>query len=126
MPFLVDSDVLIDISRGNAVATRYVDELPDIWAISQVTAMELIVGARDKQDLSTIDAFLSIYPVIPLSDNIGSQAYSLLKQYAKSHGLHAFDSFIAASAIANSLTLVTRNRKHYQMIESLCLEVPGY
>jgi predicted nucleic acid-binding protein len=126
MPFLVDSDVLIDISRGKAVAIRYVDELPDFWAISQVTAMELVVGARDKQDLSTIDAFLSVYPVISLSDNIGLRAYNLLKRYAKAHGFHVFDSLIAATAIENSLTLVTCNRKHYHMIERLSLKVPGY
>ncbi len=47
MPFLVDSDVLIDISRGKQAARDYLDALRDPWAISQVTALELIVGARD-------------------------------------------------------------------------------
>ena len=32
--------------------------------------MELIVGARDKRDLATIDGFLSQYPVVPLSEGI--------------------------------------------------------
>ncbi len=70
------------------------------------TAMELIVGARDKRVLATIDGFLSLYPVIPLSDSIGTGAYELLKTYAKSHGLHVFDSLIAATAIDKALTLV--------------------
>lgn len=69
--------------------------------------MELIVGARDKRDLATIDGFLS-------------------KTYAKSHGLHVFDSLVAATAIEKTLTLVTLNRKHYTMIEGLQLEVPAY
>jgi len=42
---------------------------------------------------------LSLYPVIPLSDSIGTKAYRLLKTYAK---------------------------KHYRMIEGLQLEVPDY
>jgi predicted nucleic acid-binding protein len=126
MPFLVDSNVLIDVSRGNAAAIKYVDDLADSWALSQVTAMELIVGARDKRDLATIDGFLSQYPVIPLSDSIGAGAYRLLKTYAKSHGLHVFDSLVAATAIEKALTLVTLNRKHYQMIEGLQLAVPDY
>ena len=58
MPFLIDSNVLIDVSRGNAGAIQYVDRLAEPWALSQVTAMELIVGARDKRDLATIDGFL--------------------------------------------------------------------
>jgi predicted nucleic acid-binding protein len=45
VPFLIDSNVLIDVSRGNAAAIKYVDALPEPWSISQVTAMELIVGA---------------------------------------------------------------------------------
>lgn len=126
MPFLIDSNVLIDVSRGNAAAIKYVDGLPEPWALSQVTAMELIAGARDKRDLATIDGFLSLYPVVPLSESIGTGAYRLLKSYAKSHGLHVFDSLIAATAIEKALTLVTLNRKHYQMIEGLLLEVPDY
>jgi predicted nucleic acid-binding protein len=58
MPFLVDSNVLIDISRGNEAAIKYVDALTQPWVISQVTALELIVGARDKRDLAVIDGFL--------------------------------------------------------------------
>ena len=126
MPFLIDSNVLIDVSRGSAAAIKYVDGLADLWALSQVTAMELIVGARDKRDLATIDEFLSLYPVIALSDSIGTGAYRLLKTYAKSHGLHVFDSLIAATAMEKALILATRNRKHYQMIEGLQLEVPDY
>jgi predicted nucleic acid-binding protein len=91
-----------------------------------VTALELIVGARDKRDLAMIDGFLSLYPVIPLSDSIGVGAYLLLKSYGKSHGLHVFDSLVAATAMEKAFTLVTLNRKHYHMIEGLQLEVPNY
>jgi predicted nucleic acid-binding protein len=69
---------------------------------------------------------LSLFPVVPLSDSIGTGAYRLLKAYAKSHGLHVFDSLVAATAMEKALTLVTLNRKHYQMIEGLQLEVPDY
>ena len=88
--------------------------------------MELIVGARDKRDVGAIDTFLSCYPIIPLSDRIGSIAYRLLMKYSKSHALHIFDSVIAATALESGFTLVTLNRKHYHMIEDLQLEVPTY
>ena len=126
MPFLIDSNVLIDVSRGNAAAIEYVDGLADSLALSQVTAMELIVGDRDKRDLAAIDGFFIAVPNLPLSDSIGTGAYRLLKTYAKSHGLHVFDSLVAATAMEKALTLVTLNRKHYQTIEGLQLEVPEY
>ena len=70
MPFLVDSNVLIDVSRGKTAAIKYVDALPEPWVLSQVTAMALVVGARNNRDLVTIDNFLSLYPVVPLSERI--------------------------------------------------------
>jgi predicted nucleic acid-binding protein len=48
MPFLVDSNVLIDISRGNEAAIKYVDALTQPWVISQVTALELISGTESE------------------------------------------------------------------------------
>jgi hypothetical protein len=126
MPYLLDSDVLIDISRNRPEAIDYVDTLPDPWMISQVTAMELLVGARDKREVAHLDAFLSSYPVVPLSASIGQRAYGLLMRYAKSHGLHVFDSLVAATALERDLTLVTKNRRHFAMIGDLTVEVPGY
>src|SRR5271167_2768631 len=126
MPYLIDSDVPIDISRGKAVAREYIDALPVGWAISQISALELIVGARDNRDLADIDTFLAAYLIVPLRASAGSRAYELLKRYAKSHGLHVFDSLVAAMAIEEGLTLVTKNRRHFGMIEGLNLEVPQY
>jgi predicted nucleic acid-binding protein len=126
MPYLLDSDVLIDISRNTAAAIDYVDALPATWVISQVSAMELLVGARDKREVAYLDAFLSSYPIVPLSDSVGKRAYRLLMNFAKSHGLHVFDSLIAATALEQRLTLVTRNRRHFAMIDELILQVPEY
>ena len=126
MPYLLDSDVLIDISRNRTESIDYVDTLPDPWAISQVTAMELLVGARNRREIAYLDAFLSSYPIVRLSESLGKRAYQLLMDYSKSHGLHVFDSVIAATALEQGLTLVTRNKRHFAMIDSLVLEVPDY
>jgi predicted nucleic acid-binding protein len=79
MPFLIDSDVLIDIARGNREAGEYVNSLPEGWAIFQVAALELIVGSRDKRELAETEVFLSAYATVPLSGAIGEPAYKLLK-----------------------------------------------
>jgi predicted nucleic acid-binding protein len=89
MAYLLDSDVLIDISRSRTASIDYVDTLPGPWAISQVTAMELLVWARDKREVAYLDAFLSSYPIVRLSESVGKRAYQLLLDYSKSHGLGA-------------------------------------
>jgi hypothetical protein len=38
MPYLIDSDVLIDISRGRQESIDYVDTLADAWMISQAVS----------------------------------------------------------------------------------------
>jgi predicted nucleic acid-binding protein len=75
MPYLLDSDVLIDVSRGKSEAREFLDALPEGWAISQVSCLELIVGARDNRELADIDTFLSAYVIVPLRDSTGTRAY---------------------------------------------------
>jgi tRNA(fMet)-specific endonuclease VapC len=125
MVYLIDTDVMIDVSRENSNAASYLDSLSDP-AISIVTAQELIVGARDKRDLAGIDSLISTYPVMHIDAAIGQRAYDLLKRYARSDGLRTFDSLIAATAIERGFALVSRNRKHFAMIDGLRLEVPRY
>ena len=124
--YLIDTDVIIDVSRGNAAAANFVDSLDDI-TISIITAHELIVGARNQREASGIDSLIKTYPVHgELGVQITGLAYELLKRYAKADGLRTFDALIAATAIQVGLTLVSRNRKHFQMIGGLNLEVPDY
>jgi predicted nucleic acid-binding protein len=126
MPYLVDTDVLIDVSRSNDAAIDFLDQLGDSWSISIITALELIVGARNKKEVAQIDQLVAAYSAIPLTAEIGNSSYDLLRQFAKSHGLRVFDSLIAATAIDEDLTLVTKNKRHFQMISTLKLEVPSY
>jgi tRNA(fMet)-specific endonuclease VapC len=125
MVYLIDTDVMIDVSRENANAASYLDSLSDP-AISIITAQELIVGSKDKRDLAGIDSLVSTYPVIHIDAAIGQLAYDLLKRYARSDGLRTFDSLIAATAIVRDFALVSRNRKHFAMIDGLRLESPQY
>lgn len=126
MPYLVDTDVLIDVSRSNEAAIDFLDQLGDSWSISIITALELIVGARNKKEVAQIDQLVAAYAAIPLTAEIGTSSYDLLRLFAKSHGLRVFDSLIAATAMDEDRTLVTKNKKHFQMIGNLKLEIPSY
>jgi predicted nucleic acid-binding protein len=126
MPYLVDTDILIDVSRNNEGAIDFLDQLDDSWSMSIITALELIVGARNKKEVTQINQLVAVYSAIPLTIEIGNSSYGLLRQFAKSHGLRVFDSLIAATALEHKLTLVTKNKKHFKMISNLKLEIPSY
>jgi hypothetical protein len=116
---LIDTDVLIDISKGHSGAADFVDALTGQIFIGRISAMELIVGARDKREQTIIERFIARYQVKELSESIGQTAYHSLRQYAKSHGLALADALIAATAMVNDLTLVSRNEKHFRPIKGL-------
>jgi predicted nucleic acid-binding protein len=126
MPYLVDTDVLVDVSRNNLGAIASIDRLGNDWALSAITALELISGAKNQREVGLIDRLIEIYETIPVNDSIGRRAYDLLKVHAKSGGLRTFDSLIAATAIEEQRTLVTRNHKHFRMVAGLAIDVPAY
>ena len=55
---LFDTDVLIWFLRGHARAAKVVDEAVD-RAVSVVTCMELLQGARNKPEIKIIKSFLA-------------------------------------------------------------------
>jgi toxin FitB len=126
MPYLVDSDIMVDLTRESGAAADYLDGLAGLWSISTITCLELLAGARTQRETNDLDFVLSGYRAIPPNEDITRRAYYLMKTYARSHGLRTLDSLIAATALEGGLTLATKNRKHFQMIGDLKLEVPNY
>lgn len=118
---LVDTNVLIEILKGNDRAVAETEALPTPHAVSSVSAMELFYGARDKAEQRQIERFLSLFEVVHMSEGISIKALDLVKHYAKSHGLDIPDSLIAATAIINGCALKTYNRKDFQFISELVL-----
>jgi len=124
--YLVDTNIIVDVTRASITAADYLDSLGDAWSISTITCLELLAGARTQRETIDLDLVLSGYRAIPPNEDISRRAYYLMKTRARSHGLQTLDSLIAATALENLLTLATKNRKHFQMIEDLKLEVPDY
>jgi len=124
---LLDSTVLIDIARGNTNAIDFVNSLEENnqeIAISIISSMELIIGCRSKKEIDKTLKFLQDYSTINISIPISRKAYKLIIQYSKSYGLVIPDAFIAATAITESLILVTSNVRHFEMIDSLSVQKP--
>ncbi len=126
MGYLVDTNIIVDVTRGNAGAADYLDSLGNDWSISMITCLELLAGARTQRETNDLDLVLSGYRTISPNEDIARRAYYLIKTYARSHGLDALDALIAATTLEEGLTLATKNRKHFHMIGDLELDVPKY
>ena len=49
MSYLVDTDIVVDMTRNPDRAIEYLDTLGD-WSISAITSLELLSGARNQRE----------------------------------------------------------------------------
>lgn len=116
---LVDSCILIDISRQRAEALELVIGHVVIPAISALTAMEVRFGVKSKAERDLFDRFFTEWKIIPVDLEIAEQAAEFLRRYKPSHGMDSVDAVIAATAQIHGLELVTLNLKHFPMFPDL-------
>jgi len=119
---LVDSDVLIEVSRerNRDISFRWAQLAESGSAIlcSPVSSAELWAGALPREHEATTELFRTLV-CVPIDYETGRQAGDYLRHYGKSHGLEIGEALIAAAAVMNHAELWTRNRKHYPMKELL-------
>ena len=121
---IFDTDVLIHAQRGSGRAALAIDNAPSRM-VSVQSVMELVQGARDKNDLRIIKRFLAElgFTVLPLTENIGHRGLVYVEEYGLSAGLRAGDAIIAATAVENGSSLMSANGKHFRPIQELDLVV---
>ena len=115
---LLDTNIFIEIYRGNVDIASIVDDIPEI-AVCDVVRAELFYGARDKRDLQEISADLEGLPTLSLQPEIAEMAVDLVKTYCLSHKLEFADALIAATALHYDVKLFTLNRKDFTFIPNL-------
>lgn len=120
MTVLVDSDVLIEVSRGRDQDTlakwEELARSEHHVLYSPVTAAELWAGARPREHEVLSNLFRALF-CVPIDGETGRRAGDYLRDYRKSHSVELGDALIAATAVLNNAQLWTRNRKHYPMRE---------
>lgn len=121
---LLDTDVLVDIRRGFAPAVAWYNGLTERPAIPGFVAMELIMGCRDKAELSRLQLFLAGLPIIWPSEANCQRGLEYLRDYRLGHSLGLVDALIAATAIGQGATLCTFNVKHFAAVPGLMTEQP--
>ena len=114
---LLDSDVIIEILRGNHEVTEEVISLGKAGSdvlYTPVSKAEIYHGLREGET-GRAEALFSGCRSVPITDEIGEKAGRYLRQFRKSHGIDIADALIAAAAGITNAELFTFNHKHFPM-----------
>lgn len=119
--FLFDTDVLIDMLKGNEHAIRFLEESMSVIYISAITMAELQAGVRNRREQEQMDNFFEELEIISVLPEIAREAGVIRNVYGKSHGSGLADCIIAATAKIQNIPLITLNRKHFPMIQNIII-----
>ena len=124
---ILDSDVCIEILRGNVEVIERRRNVDDEVATTWITAAELAYGAEKSRDpernVTLVTEFLATLPIVGL-DRTAALEFGRRKAKLERTGMRIADAdlLIAAIALANGASVITGNRKHYERIEGLRTE----
>jgi predicted nucleic acid-binding protein len=116
---LVDTDVMIDLLRGHEAAASWVREHSAGIALSAITVAELYAGFKGDDEKRLLDDLVGLFPVLPISAQVAKQGGLYRQRYRPSHGVGLADALIAATATEHKARLVSLNRKHFPMLDSV-------
>ena len=128
MRVLVDTDVCIEILRGNPrVLARVAAGVPDDFGVSTVTVFELFAGAERCRgpagEARRIGLFLEPLHVLPF-DRIAAREAARIRWALERSGrpIGPYDLMIAAQAVALDIPLATHNRSEFGRVAGLRIE----
>lgn len=122
MKILCDTNIFIEYYKNNLEVLQSLKEIgASNIAVSVITKAELFYGARNKQELLTIEKHLSLCYCYELDIEISKLFADLIKIYALSHRASIPDMLIAATAIVHDIPLFTLNVKDFRFIPAIKL-----
>lgn len=111
---LCDTDVMVDILRGQAVALAWLASIStETIALPGIVMMELIQGCRTKAEQQRMQKSLKDYPLLWPSQEACNRALKHFASHYPSHGIGILDAIIAEIAVEAGFPLYTFNQKHY-------------
>lgn len=118
-PIILDTDVIVDFFRGHVKAEAFINTYNARIILSSIVVAELYAGVKGDAEQSTLEEFVSLFRVVPVSAEIGKAGGLYKRDYGKSHGVGLADAILAATAEAEEADLKTLNTKHYPMLKGL-------
>jgi len=125
--FLLDTDTMIYNLKGDEAVRKNISRhIADPMKISAVTLMELYYGAYKSQQVEKNLAKIKVLENTLEVLRVGMESvevFGIYKAKLEKAGtpLDDFDLILASCALANNLTLVTNNIKHFKRIKGLRL-----
>jgi len=123
----LDTNIIVECLRSNKPITDRVDALLPHVAISAIVEGELLFGARvskrPAENEKRLRAMLRPFQVV-VFDQSCADAYANIRVGLRRAGRPCGESdmVIAATAVANGATLVTRDVKHFPAMPNLTFE----
>ena len=125
MNYLIDTSVIINFLRNKPETVEYISRLDGELTSSFICLAELYEGVfRNKEKVKTekaiLDFFTGLSFIYGLDKDI-SKDFGQIRSHLKSKGnvIEDMDILIASTCIANNLTLITANPRHFSRIPSL-------
>jgi len=118
---IVDTSVLIDHSRGVLAAREVLLEAAEQGSLhsSEIVRAELLILIR-ANELRAIEPLLQAIVWHPVDQRVAEVAGELGRRWLPAYtGIDAADFIIAATAALLDARLLTRNVKHFPMVEGL-------
>lgn len=121
MTHVVDTSVIIDVLRGDAAATAVLRDarVAGVLHASEVSRLEVLSGMRSGEERAT-RALLGTFVWHPLDEDVAERAGDLGRRWLPGNrGIDAADLAIAATTTLLGARLLTKNVKHFPMIDGL-------
>lgn len=125
---LLDTNTVIYFFKGQGkIAERLLACPPRTIALSAVVAYELRTGIAKSQEparrTEQLQSLMNIVTLLPFGDS-EAKAAAEIRATLERHGtpIGAYDVLIAATALANNATLITRNLREFSRVPNLRVE----
>jgi len=124
--YLLDTNILSLFIKQNSKIIQKIQSKEENIALCVVVQAECLFGAKKAKKLDLVDLYKDIFESFPnfSFDSKSCDVFTDLKVELSNSGkiIEDFDLIIASICLANSLTLVTNNLKHFKNIKGLKTE----
>jgi len=121
--YLLDSNAIIGYlagkipASGMKILSEIIDKIPNVSVISQIEVMRF---NDTRENEAILEKFINLSRIYPLSNNVVKHTINLCKK----SNIKLPDAIIAATALIENFTLVTRNITDFKKVPDLILLDP--
>jgi len=87
--------------------------------VSVISVAGLYAGVKGAKEEEIIESFLELFEILPVTNIIAKMGGEIRNKYKAKLGVGLADALIAAISIHYNSTLVTLNKKHFQMLDEV-------